>query len=286
MKYNLKTVLPYEGIKKYINAVRAAENPDFGKLWIEHAIDTYWNEWAAGQFNEERTRMEMANPIVDIDKLEDAVDVLSAYDIDALLQNAYKKISQLLPSPEPDIVVCVYPNIALGESLHGVVGTCIGDSILIQINPSVSEWQSYIPWVLAHEHNHTVWGHNYYYLKGNRGHDLLTAIIIEGEADSFAKAICPEVSPSWTHVLTVEQEYEQWAALKEYLYCDDTMELHQRFFFGDDKTATPPCTGYTIGFNIVQRYLKASKGVSFPDLADKDAKEIFEVSGYDGRGVD
>ena len=109
----------------------------------------------------------------------------------------------------------------------------------------------------------------------------MTAIITEGEADSFAKAICPEVTPSWIRALTVEQECEQWDDLKEYLYCDDIMELHHRFFFGDDKSSTPSCTGYTIGFNIVQRYLKASKGVSFSDLADKDAKEILEVSGYD-----
>ena len=285
MKYILKTVSPYEGIKKYINVVSAAGNPDFEQLWLEHAIDPYWNEWAAGQFNEERTRKEMANPIVVIDKLEYAVDVLIASDIEALLQNAYEKIAQLLPPPEPDKVVCVYPNIALGESLHGVVGTCIGDSILIQVNPYISEWQSYIPWVLAHEHNHTVWGYNYYYLKGNRGHDLLTVIITEGEADSFAKEICPEVTPFWIRALTVEQEREQWAALKEYLYCEDSMELHHRFFFGDAKSTTPSCTGYTIGFNIVQRYLKARKDVSFSELADKDAKEILEVSGYDGGGA-
>jgi uncharacterized protein YjaZ len=59
------------------------------------------------------------------------------------------------------------------------------------------------------------------------------------------------------------------------------MELHRRFFFGGENTSTPANTGYTIGFNIVQAYLKARPGVSFSELAGKDAIEILEASGYD-----
>jgi hypothetical protein len=32
----------------------------------------------------------------------------------------------------------------------------------------------------------------------------------------------------------------------------------------------------------IQRYLKARKGISFAELAVKDAREILEVSGYYG----
>ena len=86
MDYSLKVVLPYEGVKKYINTVRTAESPDLGKLWLEHAIDPYWSEWAAGQFNEERTHAEMSGPVADIDKLETAVEMLSAFNIEELLR--------------------------------------------------------------------------------------------------------------------------------------------------------------------------------------------------------
>ncbi|NMA35162.1 MAG: DUF2268 domain-containing protein, partial [Clostridiaceae bacterium] len=193
---------------------------------------------------------------------------------------------QLLPPQEPEKAVCIYPNLTLGESLHGVVGACLDDNFLIQVNPAVSGWERYIPWVLAHEYHHAVWGYNYYFLKGNRGQDLLTTIISEGEADSFAKEITQETAPYWTRALTAEQEREQWAALKGYLYCEDSMELHCRFLFGDAKTATPPYTGYTIGFNIIQMYLKARKDISFAELADKDAKEILEASGYEASEYD
>lgn len=285
MNNNLNIVLPFDGIKKYISTAGITENPNYSELWLKHAIDPYWNEWAAGQFNEERTRNEMSNPFTDISRLENAVEILAATDIEELLQSAYEKICQLLPPPEPDKVVCIYPDINLDESVNGVVGTCIGDSILIRVNPAVPDWQSYIPWVLAHEYNHTIWGYNYYYIKGNRGCDLLTSIICEGEADSFAKAICPIVNPSWIQALTAVQEQEQWSALKEYLYCEDSMELHHRFFFGEEAPTTPAFTGYTIGFNIVQKYLEVRPDISFSQLANTDAKEILETSGYDGRNI-
>lgn len=32
-----------------------------------------------------------------------------------------------------------------------------------------------------------------------------------------------------------------------------------------------------------KKYLETCKGISFSELADKDAKEILETSGYDGR---
>ncbi len=281
---------------EYIPAVRSAKSlaesplespaksPDLAKLWAEYVIEPYWNEWAAGQFNEERIRSEMSEPITDMDRLEEAVNVLSSSNMEETLLRAYEKISQMLPPPEADKVVCVYANTRIDEGVHGIVGTCTGDSILIQVNPLVPGWEAYVQWVLAHEHNHTVWGYNYYYLKHNGSQDLLTAIITEGEADSFAKAICPGVHPRWIRALSAVQEREQWAAMKEYLFCEDNMELHRRFFFGCEKTATPANTGYTIGFNIVQAYLKAMPGVSFPELAGKDAKEIFEFSDYDNDG--
>jgi len=93
MEHNLKIVLPYEGLKKYISAVRAAESPDHGRLWLEYAFDPYWNEWAAGQFTEERTRSEMSDPVTDIDELETAADLLIASDTEGLLRNTYDKIN-------------------------------------------------------------------------------------------------------------------------------------------------------------------------------------------------
>lgn len=74
--------------------------------------------------------------------------------------------------------------------------------------------------------------------------------------DSFTKAVCQDLTPSWINALTGGQEYQQWHTLQEYLSLEDNMELHHRFFFGDAKTSTPPFTGYTIGYNIIREFLK------------------------------
>jgi uncharacterized protein YjaZ len=134
--------------------------------------------------------------------------------------------------------------------VHGVVGSCAGDNILLRINPLIEGWRDYIPWVLAHEYHHTVWGYNYFYLKGNRNMDLLSSIINEGQADSFAKALCTSLNPHWIRTLSKEQELDEWHKLRSYLDNENSRELHIRFFFGDDKTNTPAFVGYTIGFNI------------------------------------
>ncbi len=280
MEYKLKVIEPYRGIKNYINAVLDNETRDMDGLWLKYAIEPFWNDWAAGQFNEQRIRDDMSRPVTDVVKLKKSIEGLEAFGIEVLLRRKYRVISEMLPPPESDKIVCIYPNIWLDQSVHGVVGTCVGENILIQINPAVDGWEKYLPWVLAHECNHTVWGYNYFYLQGNKFQDLLTSIISEGLADSFAKAVCPDLTPSWIKALTTEQEYQQWKTLQEYLSLEDNMELHHRFFFGDIKTGTPAFTGYTIGFQIVQKYLSFYPGTSWKALIKMDSREIFQKSGY------
>lgn len=285
MKTDLKIISAYKGMLKYVEIAKVTDKIDRKKMWSEFVIEPYWNEWAAGQFNEDKMKQQLANPIQDIDRLEHEVKLLMTSNIEQQIEEAFQKIFQILPSPEPGKTVCIYVNTEFNESVHGVVGSCVGDNILIQVNPVIIRWQNYLPWVLAHEHHHCIWGYNYYYLQGNGKHDFLTAIITEGEADSFGQAICPDLLPPlWVRVLSIEQELEQWNKLKEFLSNDDSMELHNRFFFGDAKTNTPPSVGYTIGFNIVQSYVKYHPEISFIELVKKDAHEILYESGYNKPG--
>lgn len=278
---SIKIVSAYRGMAKYVEMVKVNPDCDLEQLWSEIVIAPYWDEWASGQFNEEMVRMEMAKPITDIDKLEKAIEILSRSNIEGKIKEVYEKISGLLPSPEPDRAICIYINTEFDESLHGIVGSCVGDNLLIQINPLINEWEDYWGWVLAHEHHHSIWGYNYYYLKGNRDKDLLTSLLVEGQADSFAKFIYPELNPNWTMALSRDQEIEQWQIISEHLKSDDTRELHIKFFFGGN--GTPPNTGYTIGYHIVQLYLKKHSEVRFNELLDKDSWGMLEKSGYNGK---
>lgn len=276
----LKIVSGYLGIRNYINEVKATENADLQQAWTKNVVDPYFNEWAAGQFNEDRVRCEISGPERDIKKVEVALDKLMKANVEELVRTSYEKVISYLPPMEPETAICIYINTELGDDVHGAVGSCVGDNMLLQINPEIDEWKKYISWVIAHEHNHSVWGYNYYFTKGNRDKDLLTTIICEGQADAFASMISGELSPFWTRALAVDEEVRQWEVLKDYLDQSVSMELHKRFFFGDKVLKTPPFVGYTIGFNIVKAFIAKNPNITFVQIADMDAKVILEESGY------
>lgn len=109
--------------------------------------------------------------------------------------------------------------------------------------------------------------------------DLLTGLLIDGEADTFAKMLFPEMHPSWIDALSPLQEAEQWTQMQEFLYGDD-VTVYERFFFGDESKATPGSTAYTIGYHIVQAYLTRHPLSRVFDLMNLDAQTILAESGY------
>jgi uncharacterized protein YjaZ len=88
----------------------------------------------------------------------------------------------------------------------------------------------------------------------------------------------------WTNVLSEQQELEQWTIMQEYLGNTDG-DIYCRFFFGGETANTPEGAAYTIGYHIVQAYLKLYPGINFVELIEKDAREILYESGYKGRMV-
>jgi uncharacterized protein YjaZ len=198
-------------LAKCICAAKSKPHPDLEQLWLEYAIEPYWAEWAKGQFNEARTREQMNKPITSLGELAAEVESLMHSGVEELVEEAYSKITSVLPSPLPERTVCIYAvdpqNTWVRE--NGVVGTGIGDNILLQINPFGENWQLWVSYVMAHEYHHAVWGYNYFAVQGKTHMDLLTGLLIDGEADSFAKMLYPEMQPAWTRALTPVQEAEQ-----------------------------------------------------------------------------
>ena len=44
----LNIISAYRGIVTYIRAASQHSQPDWGSLWKQHAIEPYWQSWAAG----------------------------------------------------------------------------------------------------------------------------------------------------------------------------------------------------------------------------------------------
>jgi hypothetical protein len=79
----------------------------------------------------------MQNPITELDKLALVIEQLNDSEINSIIKNTYRHLTELLPPPEENKVVCVSANPYLGDNVCGVVGSCIGDNILLQINSSM-----------------------------------------------------------------------------------------------------------------------------------------------------
>jgi hypothetical protein len=116
----IKIVPAFKGMFEYIKEAKANPNADLTELWLKHVIDPYWDEWASDQFNEERTRAQMQNPITELDKLSLAAERLNNSEINFIIENSYKVMTEILPPPENSKVVCVYANPYLGENVCGV----------------------------------------------------------------------------------------------------------------------------------------------------------------------
>lgn len=272
------------GVAEYLEAAAADPEVDLDVLWNRCVVESRWSEWAAGQFNEERTKDEMNRPATASDKLADAVVRLRQIDLEAIVARAFTEMTAVLPPPEDDsiCVVCILADPRMGENVAGVAGTCIGGNMLVRINPAISGWEKVLPWVLAHEYHHSVWGYHYFFKKGNTQADLLTGLIIDGQADSFAQSLNRDMDVPWVKAIDEKQEREQWTIMQDYLDSIDG-SVYCRFFFGEESTKTPACTAYTIGYHIVQAYLKKHPEQSFTELLDVSAREILDGSGYPNR---
>ena len=270
-------VLAYKGIENYVSEAKKSDIKDYKDLWQQYVIAPYWHLWAANQHNEQRIKAEVANPITDLVNLNRAFKILNSIDIEQKITEIFYKIENSLPHPEGGLSICVLINTNLKDNVHGVVGSCVGDNILISINPLVENWLNYLGWVIAHEYNHCIFGYNYYYLQKNTSMNVLTTIITEGLADSFAKSLYPKLTVNWINGLNSEQKKEQWQKIKSILFNEITPQVYMRLFFEND--TTPVFTGYNIGFAIIQSYLKFHN-TKFTDLMKMDSKEILEESNY------
>jgi uncharacterized protein YjaZ len=92
--------------------------------------------------------------------------------------------------------------------------------------------------------------------------------------------VYPEVEASWRNALSPEQEAEQWRKMEPQLSITD-FGMKQRYMFGD-RRSIPLWTGYTIGFHIIQSYLKHNPETTIDDWTAMDARKILEQSGYSG----
>ena len=277
----MKIVSAYRGMADYAAAARSTPDADRVQLWQELAIQPYWADWAAGQPAEGRVRQSYAKPMEELDLLQERAALLAASGVEQVVAATLERLAVLLPKVE-ETAVCIYAvspqNRVVSERQHGVIGQCIGENILLCIDPTTPDWLAWVPQVLAHEYHHSVWGYNWYFVRENGPADLLTSMICDGQAEVFGYQLAPSVKPLWPH-FGAGEEAELWAGVQEHLTATD-MQTYMTYMFGSQEAGVPWCFGYQVGYHIVKAYLGAHPEKRVVDLLEMDAREILRESGY------
>lgn len=247
-----------------------AADGDAEALWETLVLGDKWRELC--RYSPFSLEDRKPRAIRDLDTLRRQTEIIASFDY-ARLQARFEQIAARLPNYDEDPIsvgfIAADPaNETVNRRQNGVAGTSLFGNILIQVNPLSEGYADWIGYVFAHEYHHTVWGNYRYNLCGAAPEqDLLQALIIDGQADSFARSLYPELRPQWLHLdrpADIRRLY--WERYRDRL--TQTEFDYAALMFGNGRDI-PWCGGYAVGYYLIQTYLRQS-AMDFRALIEAD----------------
>lgn len=276
----LDIIAVYENLDDYILEMKK-ENADCEMLWDKYAIQPYWekiSQYAPFDISDRKPK-----PIKNIYKLKQQIKLMKEIDLNEI-KNKFMKVVNELPNYDDDpIVIAIYPvdddNLSVKEEQNGVWGVNVFGNILFNINPFGENYLDWIPYVFAHEYHHTVWGNYWMVVHGGRTGSFLESMLIDGQADAFAKSFNPSFNPKWISQISKEQENELWNNHYSKLLNKTDVD-YCKYMFGDTEAGIPWCAGYFFGYRIIEHFKKHYPLTSVKELIEMSSEEIFAMSDY------
>jgi uncharacterized protein YjaZ len=260
-----------------------ANRSQIKQIYKKYVFDPIWNEFASkGECAFLAKNIE--NPITDLDALNTEITVLSNSGVEGIVKDALLKVSKVLPGPNTTIYLQVIdpsykkmiPPSAQKISEMGIHADTYGTGrILISIDPTSKNWKNMLPRIVAHEYHHSVW------ISRNFKTDhfsLLDCLILEGRAEGFAQQIYPNIEAPWPFFLDEAEEHLVWEKIKQDLHNKDE-KLIMKMIIGDSDI--PFLSLYSMGYGIMQEFLKNNSEVSLLEWTDMKPEEILAKSKYD-----
>ncbi|MBA2613550.1 MAG: hypothetical protein H0U95_16420 [Bacteroidetes bacterium] len=162
------------------------------------------------------------------------------------------------------------------NKMGGVTAQTAGSKqIILTIDFSVNSWKEMLKYTVAHEFNHSYWTNINF--SNNYKMTLLSYIIFEGKADSFAHSLYPNVKAPWTTSLNASEKTALWKKIMLKLQSDDQYLLASVMFGSEDY---PIWGGYTLGYDIMQTAFKKNPELLKTNWTNLDADKLLELSDY------
>lgn len=274
-------ILPvYENLDDYILEMEK-DNPDCEMLWDKYALQPYWekiSQWAPFDMSNRKPQ-----PIKNISRLKQQIEVMKGIDLTEIKER-FKQVVNILPNYDDDpITIAIYPvdddNFTVKEKQNGVWGVNVFGNIILNINPLVDNYFDWISYVFAHEYHHTVWGNYWHVIHGGCTGKFIESILIDGQADAFARSLSPSLNPKWISQISEKQEKELWDKYYSELLNETNVD-YNKYMFGDDEAGIPWCTGYFFGYSIIEHFKKRYPLTSVKELIEMSSEEIYAMSKY------
>lgn len=180
------------------------------------------------------------------------------------IKKALQKTNLLLPlSP---LSIYIFPDFTdfTKEKMNGVYGFCPWKkTIHLYCSPNAFD-DIALQRTVCHEYNHAV------YRDKHSWNTLLDSFIFEGLAEHFVDDVIGGERSLWTKAVSKHKAKEYFAQLKEDL---QKTTLYFDVFFGGKKY--PLWLGYTIGYYLIQDFLKKNKNLSWQEIMGLTPKQIF-----------
>ena len=212
-------------------------------------------------------------------RLKEATSLLKQCDILNIVDSSFQKIIKELPGPKTKILIIpANPEYRAFYKQYkvGVAAITVGaGKIIVSIDPTSNYWEEQLPYVLAHEYHHSVWTSRNF---TTVDFTPLEYLVLEGKADSFAKNLFPNIDMPHTKMIDKNKERFVWDLIKPELN-NRKSEMNDLMMIGNKDI--PACSGYTIGFNIVELYKRNNQNVHDSLIIDIEPEQILFLSKYD-----
>ncbi|WP_167957986.1 DUF2268 domain-containing putative Zn-dependent protease [Anaerosporobacter faecicola] len=270
MKFDL--ILAYRNLSSYI-AEGTGED-----AWNKTMIDPFWGMLTQGA----PFPMDHMKPLCNMEReiAEKQLELLEGMDW-GTYSNIFEEICSRLPKEDEDTMhIAIYPS--TNTMPEGIYGTGVWGNIILNINPMIESATRWIPYVFAHEFHHAVWGDYWYCKQGGAGltDSFLERLIIEGEADAFARSLNPAFIPSWHKGVRHEEEQEVWIKFQKILNETLNPDEISKYMFGCRELGIPENAGYYYAIQIIDSYLKDRDGMTFLQLLKISPDTIYKEAQF------
>ena len=266
----------YEEVLQYTAQIKSDSSLDNKVVYNEKVIMPFYN-LAKGKKLEVDGYHPFFAPTLLEQRLEDNTNELlrNQKQINELIQKAIVTSAEWISGGDKTIFVLPFnpdqPSII--NDMEGVSGGTLNENvILLLLDPSFSE--EALKYTVAHEYNHAIAMES-----GGRDYSILSFVIMEGKADSFAGILYPEKKVAWLEPMSAEAEQIVLDEIKGHRG-SPTAVLFGDLFDGNYNKGIPRWANYKIGYTIMQSFLTNNPDMTIDEWTRLHYTEIVQGSQY------